>query len=83
MKHIKLFESYENFVIAYHGTDIKFNSFKKMNGKVSTIFGTEDVIRSGYYFAKNCNNNLKRISIVRETGTSFKHKIYIEKDLNK
>jgi hypothetical protein len=37
--------------VVYHGTDhAPFDSFKQVGGKISTIFGSEDVERSGFFF---------------------------------
>ena len=36
--------------VFYHGTDKKFDTFTPQEGKVSTIFGTENVKRSGHFF---------------------------------
>lgn len=40
----------------YHGSMNDFESFEdKKNGKISTIFGTEDVERTGFFFTKDLN----------------------------
>jgi len=37
--------------VVYHGTDhAPFSSFRQMGGKINTIFGSEDVERSGFFF---------------------------------
>lgn len=36
--------------VFYHGTDASFDTFIPQTGKVSTVFGTEDVERQGHFF---------------------------------
>jgi len=36
--------------VVYHGSDTTFDRFKQMRGKVSTIFGAEEVKRIGFFF---------------------------------
>ena len=37
----------------YHGTKTKFDKFEQTKGRVSTIFGTEEVDRYGFFFTKD------------------------------
>lgn len=40
-------------LVVYHGTKAKFDTFKNMGGTVSTLFGSEKVKRSGFFFSAN------------------------------
>lgn len=37
----------------YHGTDAKFDTFKQGKGRVSTVFGTHETSRHGFFFAED------------------------------
>lgn len=37
-------------LVVYHGTSEQFSEFERMGGKVSTVFGVEDVDRNGFFF---------------------------------
>lgn len=47
-------------LVVYHGTDSSFNEFKNVGGKVSVLFGSYDVKRSGFFFSPD-----------KETSESF------------
>lgn len=38
-------------LVVYHGSGQVFTEFKNRGGKISTVFGSEDVERSGFFFA--------------------------------
>lgn len=52
MQYIHLFEEYNPVIIGYHGTKEPFEEFEQRNGTVSTIFGSANVKRIGFFFSE-------------------------------
>lgn len=46
-----LFDKLNESHIMYHGTNHEFTEFEKRKGQVSTVFGTEEVDREGFWFS--------------------------------
>lgn len=76
-----LFDALNESNIMYHGTNQEFTRFEKRTGKVSTVFGSEDVDRAGFWFTpdmkmaatfgKNiitANLNIKRTADLTDYG---------------
>lgn len=51
----KVVDSSGNPLIVYHGAGSKFTTFKQMPGKVATVFGSETVKRTGFFFSDKTN----------------------------
>lgn len=67
-----------NKVTAFHGTDSDpFEEFKQLPGKIVTIFGSEPIERTGFFFttsfekAKKFGDNVVKVSLDMQNPADF------------